>query len=465
MKTNETTRSISMVIRHTGMVTALMGILMTGSAFGASSGPSPANPAATGTTPPSPTISMGTDMSADKKDIVLDQKASARLQVDILRNRLALQKARARMDEIQDKLAKLRSDRNGVADRETIGDLRSRLKKEQKTVSVLERELRIDRAEKKALMEDIAKNKQEFKSDVAGQKKTSAANPVHVPPVNPPAPPPGVASSGSSSKVGSKTTGSAGNGASTKTASSSVSAKSSSVSAKNDLVADKKDIVFDQKMSRHLRMDILRNRLTLQEALAKEDKTRDRLQKLQSDLRSNMKDKDDHKADILSDRKEILSLQADLKNEQKSIVSMRSEIKKDVAERKSVLADIVKNTQDVKADVEERDLARDRKSVKALESKISGYRHTLAMDRHRFREVLENAEDGDAKGASLQAAIKSLKTKLSSAEKSLRVARMDLRKDVRHHVGTASTLRSSSVNLAAKSHPMVHPIVHPEDKK
>ena len=465
MKTNETTRSISMVIRHTGMVTALMGILMTGSAFGASSGPSPANPAATGTTPPSPTISMGTDMSADKKDIVLDQKASARLQVDILRNRLALQKARARMDEIQDKLAKLRSDRNGVIDRETIGDLRSRLKKEQKTVSVLERELRIDRAEKKALMEDIAKNKQEFKSDVAGQKKTSAANPVHVPPVNPPTPPPGVASSGSSSKVGSKTTGSAGNGASTKTASSSVSAKSSSVSAKNDLVADKKDIVFDQKMSRHLRMDILRNRLTLQEALAKEDKTRDRLQKLQSDLRSNMKDKDDHKADILSDRKEILSLQADLKNEQKSIVSMRSEIKKDVAERKSVLADIVKNTQDVKADVEERDLARDRKSVKALESKISGYRHTLAMDRHRFREVLENAEDGDAKGASLQAAIKSLKTKLSSAEKSLRVARMDLRKDVRHHVGTASTLRSSSVNLAAKSHPMVHPIVHPEDKK
>ncbi len=464
MKTNETTRSISMVIRHTGMVTALMGILMTGSAFGASSGPSPANPAVTGTTPPSPTISMGTDMSADKKDIVLDQKASARLQVDILRNRLALQKARARMDEIQDKLAKLRSDRNGVADRETIGDLRSRLKKEQKTVSVLERELRIDRAEKKALMEDIAKNKQEFKSDVAGQKKTSAANPVHVPPVNPPAPPPGVASSGSSSKVGSKTTGSAGNGASTKTASSS-SAKSSSVSAKNDLVADKKDIVFDQKMSRHLRMDILRNRLTLQQALAKEDKARDRLRKLQSDLRSNMKDKDDHKADILADRKEILSLQADLKKEQKSIVSMRSEIKKDVAERKSVLADIVKNTQDVKADVEERDLARDRKSVKALESKISGYRHTLTMDRNRFREVLENAEDGDAKGASLQAAIKSLKTKLSSAEKSLRVARMDLRKDVRHHVGTASTLRSSSANLAAKSHPMVHPIVHPEDKK
>ena len=464
MKTNETTRSISMVIRHTGMVTALMGILMTGSAFGASSGPSPANPAVSGATPPSPTISMGTDMRADKKDIVLDQKASARLQVDILRNRLALQKARARMDEIQDKLAKLRSDRNGVIDRETIGDLRSRLTKEQKAVSVLERELRIDRAEKKALMEDIAKNKQEYKSDVAGQKKTSAANPVHVPPVNPPAPPPGVASSGPAPTVGGKTTGSAGNGASTKTASSS-SAKSSSVSAKNDLVADKKDIVFDQKMSRHLRMDILRNRLTLQQALAKEDKARDRLRKLQSDLRSNMKDKDDHKADILADRKEILSLQADLKKEQKSIVSMRSEIKKDVAERKSVLADIVKNTQDVKADVEERDLARDRKSVKALESKISGYRHTLTMDRNRFREVLENAEDGDAKGASLQAAIKSLKTKLSSAEKSLRVARMDLRKDVRHHVGTASTLRSSSANLAAKSHPMVHPIVHPEDKK
>ena len=454
-----------MVIRYAGMSTVLMGILMTGSAFGASNGPSPANPDAPGTTPSSPTISMGTDMRADKKDIVLDQKASARLQVDILRNRLALQKARTRMDEIQDKLAKLRSDRNGVVDRETIGDLRSRLKKEQKAVSVLERELRIDRAEKKALMEDIVKNKQEYKSDVAGQKKTSAANPVHVPPVNPPAPPPGVASSGSSSKVGGKTTGSAGNGASTKTASSSVSAKSSSVSAKNDLVADKKDIVFDQKMSRHLRMDILRNKLTLQQALAKEDKTRDRLRKLQSDLRSNMKDKDDHKADILSDRKGILSLQADLKNEQKSIVSMRSEIKKDVAERKSVLADIVKNTQDVKADVEERDLASDRKSVKALESEISGYRHSLALDRNRFREVLENAEDGDAKGASLQAAIKSLKTKLSSAEKSLRVARMDLRKDVRHHVRTASTLRASSANLAAKSHPMVHPIVHPEDKK
>ena len=161
---------------------------------------------------------------------------------------------------------------------------------------------------------------------------------------------------------------------------------------------------------------------------------------------------------LISDRIETIDFCSFFRSACKERISFLSE-------RISVLADIVKNTQDVKADVEERDLARDRKSVKALESKISGYRHTLAMDRHRFREVLENAEDGDAKGASLQAAIKSLKTKLSSAEKSLRVARMDLRKDVRHHVGTASTLRSSSVNLAAKSHPMVHPIVHPEDKK
>ena len=475
MKRNETTRPISMVVGHAGMASVLVGLLMTGNAFGASGGLSPTGPASSGTpsvSSASSTTSMQSDIHADRKDIVLDQKISAHLQVDILRNRLALQKALARVDKTRDMLAKLRSDlrtnlKDGDdksadirSDKENIRDLRDRMKQEMTMVSALRSEIRKDVRQREALEKDIAKNKKDYKSDVAGQKKPSAPGPSPVVSSNPPAP--GIPSSNSSTTAKTSSTSSAtGTGKSTASAGSSTSVKttSSSVSTKSDLVADRNDIAADRKISDSLRIDILKNRLALQQAINKADKTRDSLHKLQSDLRSNMKDKDDHKADILSDRKDVRALKTELKKEQKTIASMRSEIKKDVAQRKAILSDIAKNRKDVSADLENRDLARDKKSVEALEAKISGYRHSLVVDRNKFREVLEQADDGNATSTKLKAAIKSLRAKLSSAVKSLRGARTDLRKDMSHRTLTASS--SSSVHVKAG----VHPIVHPEDKK
>jgi len=80
---------------------------------------------------------------------------------------------------------------------------------------------------------------------------------------------------------------------------------------------------------------------------------------------------------------------------------------------------------------------------------------------------MESSEDGPSKSSSLKTAIKSLRTKLGSAVKSLRVARMDLRKDESHHIASASAIHgtATSASLNAGTHPTVHPIVHPVDKK
>jgi len=80
---------------------------------------------------------------------------------------------------------------------------------------------------------------------------------------------------------------------------------------------------------------------------------------------------------------------------------------------------------------------------------------------------MESSEDGSKKTSSLKTAIKALRTKLRSAVSSLKVARMDLRKDEAHHITTASALNSTanSASLNAGTHPTVHPVVHPVVKK
>lgn len=288
-------------------------------------------------------------------------------------------------------------------------------------------------------------------------------------------------------------------------------------------------MVLDRKIATHLQVDILRNKLALQREINKADKTRDTLKKLEADLRSNMMDKDDHSADITADRKTISTLKTDLKKSLKSIASMRSEIKKDVAERVAIVKDIAKNEKGYKTDVAAlkkavssskspttpsstdsdvassstsgsskttsstgststksssaptttassgtsstsvaSDLAKDKKSIHLLVAQIDKDRQMLRTDRNKTWESLESSEDTASKpSSSLKSTIKNLRTKLSSAVKSLRVARMDLRKDEAHHVSTASALHASATSSSAKtgSRSIVRPVVHPVDKK
>jgi hypothetical protein len=91
----------------------------------------------------------------------------------------------------------------------------------------------------------------------------------------------------------------------------------------------------------------------------------------------------------------------------------------------------------------------------------------LRADRNKFYESLEGSEDGSSKTSALKSAIKNLRAKIGSAVKSLKVARIDLRKDESHHISSASTLHgpSTSGSVTPGAHPSVHPVVHPVDKK
>ncbi|MCL4461347.1 MAG: hypothetical protein M1297_06530 [Nitrospirae bacterium] len=84
-------------------------------------------------------------------------------------------------------------------------------------------------------------------------------------------------------------------------------------------------------------------------------------------------------------------------------------------------------------------------------------------------ESLESSEDAKVSkpSASLKSTIKTLRSKLSSAVKSLRTARLDLRKDMSHHVPASSSVHGAAASSSAKagSHPIVHPVVHPVDKR
>ncbi|MHB8544935.1 MAG: hypothetical protein ACYC9S_13175 [Leptospirales bacterium] len=92
----------------------------------------------------------------------------------------------------------------------------------------------------------------------------------------------------------------------------------------------------------------------------------------------------------------------------------------------------------------------------------------IRADRNKMMESVESSEDTTAKpSSSLKSAIKSLRTKLTSAVKSLRVARMDLKKDAAHHVSSAASVHGSTASSSAKAgtHPIVRPVVHSVDKK
>jgi hypothetical protein len=113
------------------------------------------------------------------------------------------------------------------------------------------------------------------------------------------------------------------------------------------------------------------------------------------------------------------------------------------------------------------DIQNDKKSIHLLVAEISKDHQMLRADRNKFYESMESSEDGSSKTSSLKTAIKALKTKLHAAVSSLKVARMDLRKDEGHHISTASALHGTGTAspLNAGTHPTVHPVVHPVVKK
>ncbi|MHB1927189.1 MAG: hypothetical protein ACYCRD_07985 [Leptospirillum sp.] len=227
-------KNVSMVIGNTGMATVLLGLLLSGNAFaasvGSSSGTNVAIPDVGSTSSASTSTSSGSstttasggassststgsaktsgsagasasasgtpsvtavkkDLSADKKDIVSDQKLSEKMKVDILKNRLALQRAIGKVDSLRDQLradrADLRSDMKNdkddhsadiAKDKKAIADITADLKKEQAVVASLKSEVKKDVAQRAALKKDIAQNEKEYKTDLASMKKITGAS-------------------------------------------------------------------------------------------------------------------------------------------------------------------------------------------------------------------------------------------------------------------------------------------------
>ncbi|MCL5284139.1 MAG: hypothetical protein M1313_00015 [Nitrospirae bacterium] len=100
------------------------------------------------------------------------------------------------------------------------------------------------------------------------------------------------------------------------------------------------------------------------------------------------------------------------------------------------------------------DLASDKKAVKMLVAEVAKDRRLLSTD-------IKGLSDSDDASASTlkseRSAIKTLRSKLSSAVKSLRIARADLRRD---ETGRHATPKSSSHGGSG-----THPVVHHADRK
>ncbi len=103
------------------------------------------------------------------------------------------------------------------------------------------------------------------------------------------------------------------------------------------------------------------------------------------------------------------------------------------------------------------DLASDKKAIKMLVAEVAKDRKTLSGD---LTAMKDSDDMSSSKISSEKSAIKSLRTKLSSAVKSLRLARADLRLDETSRNTPAAS--SSHAHGSSGTHPIVHQNV---DKK
>ncbi len=291
-----------------------------------------------------------------------------------------------------------------ATDKKAISAILAKLKGEKTLVASLKSQIAKEVANQKVFASDISKNVSDIKSDSPASSSSSTTSPGTSGTTTTTAKA-GSGSSSTSTSSTSSTTGKSTRVAKTGSGSSSSSSAPSTTTgtsatataSSKDLASDKKDLAADRKLESQSRITLLRERLALQKALILEDKYRDMLR------------------------------------------AYRVELKADLSKAPST----DKNAPG--------DLASDKKTIKMLVAEVAKDRKTLSGD---LAAMKDSDDISSSKASSEKSAIKSLRTKLSSAVKSLRIARMDLRRDEtsRHAPAASSHSHGSSGTHSAVPH-------------